>query len=93
MVIVVAVLICIQFSSLVIKFMSSEANVEYKISDVRLLEFPAVTVCNANSIKKSALEALAATNVLLQQLLSLDDSEGTKKTRRRKRSKVLIFKK
>jgi len=61
-----------------------------RIVDARVLEFPAVTICNANPIKKSALEASAANNPLLQQLMALDGSDRTKKKRRRKRGKMVL---
>ncbi|KAK2153118.1 hypothetical protein LSH36_306g00027 [Paralvinella palmiformis] len=57
-----------------------------RIVDARVLEFPAVTICNANPIKKSALEASAANNPLFQQLMALDGSDRTKKKRHRKRT-------
>jgi len=82
--------ICIQFSLLISNFISNESNIDYKITDARQLEFPSVTICNANPIKKSALEDLAANNVQLQNLLALGVSGDTRKRRRRKRSKVFF---
>ncbi|KAK2148638.1 hypothetical protein LSH36_488g04037 [Paralvinella palmiformis] len=78
--------ICIQFSLLISNFISNESNIDYKITDARQLEFPSVTICNANPIKKSALEDLAANNVQLQNLLALGVSGDIRKRRRRKRS-------
>ena len=42
-----------------------------------MLEFRAETICNANPTKTSALEASAANNILLQELLALDGSQCT----------------
>lgn len=76
---------------LISNFLANESNVDFKIVDARLLEFPAITICNANSIKKSALEALAVNNALLKQLLALDEPMEAKKKSRRKRSKILFL--
>ena len=70
-------------------FISNETSIDMRMVDARVLEFPAVTICNANPIKKSVLEASAANNPLLQQLMDLDGSTSTKQNMRRKRGKLL----
>ena len=80
--------VCAHFGKLISSFLTNETSIDLRIVDVRVLEFPAVTICNANPIKKSALEASAANNILLQELLALDGSGNTKKKSRRKRSKL-----
>ena len=52
--------------------MAHETDVDVKRAETRTLEFPAVTVCNANPVKKSALERLAPYNHLLRELLDLE---------------------
>jgi hypothetical protein len=68
--------------------LAGETSVNVQISEARELEFPAVTVCNANPIKKSALEAAAGDDPILQQLLDLGTQGGNsnKKKKRRKRA-------
>jgi len=85
--VVIWVFVCVHIGLLTNNFIANETNIDLKIYDARLLEFPAVTICNANPIKKSALQALADTNNQLRQLLALDNSGYGKDNRRRKRSK------
>jgi len=82
---IIWVFVCTHFGILISSFLSNETSIDLRIVDARILEFPAVTICNANPIKKSALEASAANNILLQELLALDGSRNIKKKRRRKR--------
>ncbi len=63
--------------------MADETSIEVRLTEARELEFPAVTVCNANPIKKSALEAAAGANPQLQELLNLDNPGGKKRRRKR----------
>ncbi|KAK2142409.1 hypothetical protein LSH36_960g00003 [Paralvinella palmiformis] len=86
-IILIWILVCAHFAILISSFISNETSIDMRIVDARVLEFPAVTICNANPIKKSALEASAANNPLLQQLMALDGSDRTKKKRRRKRER------
>ena len=80
---VMAVVMSRHFGLLTSDFIARETTIDVRRSEARMLEFPAVTICNANPIKKSALESLAGGNPLLQQLLDLDDS-GASNRRRRK---------
>jgi hypothetical protein len=41
-------------------FIADETSIAVRIAEARELEFPAVTVCNANPIKKSASSTTAA---------------------------------
>ena len=70
---------------LTIDFVADETSIDVRITASRELEFPAVTICNANPIKKSALEAEASNNPELQQLLDLD-GPGVAKSRRKRQT-------
>ena len=80
---VMAVVMSRHFGLLTSEFIARETTIDVRRTEARVLEFPAVTICNANPIKKSALESLAGGNPLLQQLLDLDES-GASNRRRRK---------
>jgi hypothetical protein len=83
---------CVHLGLLTSGFMAGETSIEVKIAEARVLEFPAVTICNANPIKKSALRAAAGSNPQLQELqelLELDGPGGAKK--KRKRSKTFMY--
>ena len=68
------------------EFIAHETTIDVRITEARVLDFPAVTICNANPIKKSALESLAGGNPLLQQLLDIGDAESSKRRRRKSQS-------
>ena len=78
------------FWNLTTGFMADETSIDVSLTEARELEFPAITVCNANPIKKSALEAAAGDNKQLQQLLDLD-APGGKKKKRKKRAGVYNY--
>ena len=80
---IVFILMLVHLTILTMAFIADETSIDVRIAEARELEFPAVTVCNANPIKKSALEAVAGNNPLLQQLLELDGppSDATNKKR------------
>jgi hypothetical protein len=80
----VAVVMAIHLGMLTLNFMADGTSIDVRITEARELEFPAVTVCNANPIKKSALLAEVGNNPLLDELLQLEGY--VKKTKRRKRS-------
>ena len=64
-------------------YSSYQVNVNLKITTQGELVFPAVTVCNVNPIKQSALDREAETNELLKQLT---DKPEVKRQSRRKRA-------
>ena len=78
------------FWNLTTGFMADETSIDVSLTEARELEFPAITVCNANPIKKSALEAAAGDNKQLQQLLDLD-APGGKKKKRKKRAGSYMY--
>jgi hypothetical protein len=81
--IVIGVVMCTHLSILITAFVQKEINVEIKIASARELDFPAVTICNSNPIKKSALLEAAKTNPILQDLVDLDStSTGTSRRKR-----------
>ena len=86
---VMASFMCTHLGMLASDFIARETTIDVRITEARVLEFPAVTICNANPIKKSALELMAGSNPLLQQLLDLDHSGASK--RRRRKSQSLIY--
>ncbi|KAK2146920.1 hypothetical protein LSH36_579g05092 [Paralvinella palmiformis] len=71
-ILIILVLVGYHLSILINDFMAHETDVDVKRAETRTLEFPAVTVCNANPVKKSALERLAPYNHLLRELLDLE---------------------
>ena len=85
---IILVIMLVHFATLTGDYLANKTRIDVRIAEARELEFPAVTVCNANPIKKSALVALSENNPLLQQLVDLEagNTQNNKKKRRRKRS-------
>jgi hypothetical protein len=80
----------IHLGMLTLDFLADETSIDVRISEARELEFPAVTVCNANPVKKSALIEAAGDNPQLQELLALDGDNEQKKRRKRSVEKAQL---
>jgi hypothetical protein len=84
----VATFMVYMFWTLTSGIMTDDTSIDVTLTEARVLAFPAVTVCNANPIKKSALQAAAGDHPQLQELLDLDKHGGNykKKKKRKKRA-------
>ena len=71
---------------------ANDTSIDVRITEARELNFPAVTVCNANPIKKSALVAEASSNPQLRALLALDANKKRKKRRRKRAPPIAVGK-